>query len=421
MRLTPIRLIGEPENSSRKPASSSASRSASRGAASSARGTKARLAAAASANGSTGRPRGSRRSRRCGCRSPRGIRRGSGRRARSSGRRCSAAHRAGAGRGKPAVGQASRQRCTTRKPAVRRGASGASSRVVKIAPRNSQLPCSRLTRLVCLPCQPMPAASASGFSITGAVSTKTLSSRRRLLDEAARQRLQRLLDRLVIVTALGIDRDPRRARAGRRAPADRTPAHSSCRARSTLCASGHSAERRHAMVRALLHPAHRPVMALFEPALEVEPGRGGRSARAKPQADEAEPLGFGPYCFLKALARYPRRAPVHLSASKASIGIFSANSASTGSQRPRRFAIEARGLVKDFGDTRASTASTSRSRRRDLRHARPQRRRQDDHAAHAARHHRPDERHPPRARPRAPARAARESATCPRNAASIRR
>ena len=32
------------------------------------------------------------------------------------------------------------------------------------------------TRLVCLPCQPMPAASASGFSITGAVSTKTFTS-----------------------------------------------------------------------------------------------------------------------------------------------------------------------------------------------------------------------------------------------------
>jgi len=43
-------------------------------------------------------------------------------------------------------------------------------------PRNSHEPCARLTRLVCLPCQPSPAASASGFSITGAVSTKTLRS-----------------------------------------------------------------------------------------------------------------------------------------------------------------------------------------------------------------------------------------------------
>ena len=45
-----------------------------------------------------------------------------------------------------------------------------------MTPRNSQLPCSRLSRLVCLPCQPMPAAADSGFSITGAVSTNTLSS-----------------------------------------------------------------------------------------------------------------------------------------------------------------------------------------------------------------------------------------------------
>ena len=43
-------------------------------------------------------------------------------------------------------------------------------------PRNSQEPKSRDTRLVCLPCQPMPAFCASGFSITGAVSTKTFTS-----------------------------------------------------------------------------------------------------------------------------------------------------------------------------------------------------------------------------------------------------
>ena len=44
------------------------------------------------------------------------------------------------------------------------------------APRNSHEPNSRLTRLARLPCQPRPAAAASGFSITGAVSTKTLTS-----------------------------------------------------------------------------------------------------------------------------------------------------------------------------------------------------------------------------------------------------
>ena len=58
--------------------------------------------------------------------------------------------------------------------------SSASSRgrssVVKIAPRNSHEPNSRDTRLVCLPCQPRPAACASGFSITAAVSTNTFTS-----------------------------------------------------------------------------------------------------------------------------------------------------------------------------------------------------------------------------------------------------
>src|SRR5439155_1519764 len=48
--------------------------------------------------------------------------------------------------------------------------------VVKIAPRNSHEPNSRDTRLVCLPCQPSPAACARGFSITAAVSTNTLTS-----------------------------------------------------------------------------------------------------------------------------------------------------------------------------------------------------------------------------------------------------
>ena len=35
-----------------------------------------------------------------------------------------------------------------------------------MTPRNSQLPWSRLTRLVCLPCHPMPARAASGELLT---------------------------------------------------------------------------------------------------------------------------------------------------------------------------------------------------------------------------------------------------------------
>ena len=58
---------------------------------------------------STGRPRGSRRSRRCGCPSRRAARAGSGPCARWSGTRCSAAHRAGRAPETPSVGQTSRQ------------------------------------------------------------------------------------------------------------------------------------------------------------------------------------------------------------------------------------------------------------------------------------------------------------------------
>ena len=124
---------------------------------------------------STDTPRGSRRSRRCGCPSARAGRAGSGPCARWSDTRCSAAHRAGRApetrwsgrrRGRPGTSRSDRSR---RRPA-------ASSSVVKIAPRNSHEPCSRDTRLVCLPCQPRPAAAASGFSITAAVSTNTFTS-----------------------------------------------------------------------------------------------------------------------------------------------------------------------------------------------------------------------------------------------------
>jgi hypothetical protein len=56
------------------------------------------------------------------------------------------------------------------------GVSGSISAVVRMAPRNSQEPYSRDTRLVCLPCQPSPAACPNGFSISGAVSTNTFTS-----------------------------------------------------------------------------------------------------------------------------------------------------------------------------------------------------------------------------------------------------
>jgi hypothetical protein len=92
------------------------------------------------------------------------------------------------------------------------GASGGNSSVVKIAPRNTQLPRSRPRRLVCLPCQPIPAACASGFSITGAVSTNTLISPPAPLDQPAPQPLQPRLDRVMVIPPLRIDADrPRSA------------------------------------------------------------------------------------------------------------------------------------------------------------------------------------------------------------------
>ena len=47
---------------------------------------------------------------------------------------------------------------------------------VRIVPMKNHDPNSRDTRFVCLPCQPRPAAWANGFSISGAVSTKTFTS-----------------------------------------------------------------------------------------------------------------------------------------------------------------------------------------------------------------------------------------------------
>ena len=64
-------------------------------------------------------------------------------------------------------------------------------------------------------------------------------------------------------------------------------------------ASGHRAVRRHAMVGARLHPAHRPVVARLEPAPEIEPGSLRRVGAREAAGDEAEPLCFGAYCLLK--------------------------------------------------------------------------------------------------------------------------
>ncbi len=76
-----------------------------------------------------------------------------------------------------------------------------------MAPRNSHEPCSRDTSMVFLPCQPSPAAAASGFSITGAVSTKTLTSAPLCAGETRGELLQLALEDVVVVLALRVDGD----------------------------------------------------------------------------------------------------------------------------------------------------------------------------------------------------------------------
>ena len=127
IRSRPIRLIGEPANTLRKPASSSASRSASaRRGQLGARQEGAVGARRRRRTCSTGRPPGNRRSRRCGCRSPRGIPPGSAPYARSSGRRCSAAHRAGRAPGRRRSGRRRGRRVQLPQRIASCGASGAS-------------------------------------------------------------------------------------------------------------------------------------------------------------------------------------------------------------------------------------------------------------------------------------------------------
>ena len=82
------------------------------------------------------------------------------------------------------------------------------------------------------PASRAPAASASGFSIRGAVSTNTFTSQPACGLERAGQRLQPSLDQRVIVVALGVDRDRRPVAALQRWPAGPHRDRSSGRARS---------------------------------------------------------------------------------------------------------------------------------------------------------------------------------------------
>ena len=82
------------------------------------------------------------------------------------------------------------------------------------------------------PASRCPAASASGFSIRGAVSTNTFTSPPSRAWIQLGQPLQPPLDQVVIVVALGVDRDRGARPRLQRLPADRGPARSSGPARS---------------------------------------------------------------------------------------------------------------------------------------------------------------------------------------------
>ena len=101
-------------------------------------------------------------------------------------------------RRRESVGRAGGQAAGAGAAAMRRSRRvGPQLELVRIAPRNSQLPWSRLTRLVCLPCQPMPGRLRQRlFHDRRRVDEDLELGSRRLGDEPAGERLQRLLDRL---------------------------------------------------------------------------------------------------------------------------------------------------------------------------------------------------------------------------------
>ena len=134
------------------------------------------------------------------------------------------------GRGEGAASGRRRGRRGRRRNGRSRARPGGSARSVKIAPRNSQEPNSRLTRLVCLPCQPRPAARGQRLlhhrrGVDEDLDFGLLGPRAR--DEPCRQRLQPALDHVVIVAMARVDRDRAAAPVARAPRADRRPVRSS--------------------------------------------------------------------------------------------------------------------------------------------------------------------------------------------------
>ena len=224
-RSRPMRLIGEPENSARNAASSSAASSASAGRVEVRPRLQLRLArglrelvprADGEAVVAAIDPVAHRRAE---------LAPGSARHARWSGRRCSAAHRAGRAPGRRRSGRC-RGSAGRRRNGRSRRRRAPRSRSVRISPRNSQEPNRRDTRLVCLPCQPMPGRLRQRLFQQRCGVDEHLHLGAEPAVHPAGQLLQPALEQLVIVAVAGIDRDggPRARR--QRSPADR------CRGRS---------------------------------------------------------------------------------------------------------------------------------------------------------------------------------------------
>ena len=184
------------------------------------------------------------------------------------------------------VGQASRQRVQLPQWSGA-GASGSSSRLVRMTPRNSQLPCSRRDEVgvLALPADPGGGGQRLFHHRRGVDEHLELAPG--LLDQPAGERFERLLDRLVIVAALRIDRDPPgRAVAGKRhrVVVGRV-AHAQRDRRLRLRPQR---VRRNPLVSAPLDPFHRPVAAVGDPLHQMGPGvRRGIGAR-EAAGDEAK-------------------------------------------------------------------------------------------------------------------------------------
>ena len=178
---------------------------------------------------STGTRRGSRRSRTRGCPWRGGTRPGCAPCARSTGRRGSGAHRADRAPGTPPSGtrRGSAGSCRSGRPRARRAELGGREDGAEEQPRAVL---ARHQHWCACPASRCPAAAASGFSITGAVSTNTFTSAPLSRGEARGELLQLALEDVVVVLALRIDGDGAARRVVERLERICLAARSSCRA-----------------------------------------------------------------------------------------------------------------------------------------------------------------------------------------------